>query len=43
MEVMKGAIAHELVGHRAAELAGKTHPNIVLDRQALEQQDLLRN
>ena len=24
---MKGAIAHEIIGHRAAELAGKTHPN----------------
>lgn len=27
---MKGAIAHEIVGHRAAELAGKVNPNILL-------------
>jgi hypothetical protein len=28
---MKGAIAHEIVGHRAAELAGKANPNILLE------------
>lgn len=28
---MKGAIAHEVVGHRAAELRGKTHPDPLLE------------
>ncbi|ODT76141.1 hypothetical protein ABS71_03740 [bacterium SCN 62-11] len=28
---MKGCIAHELKGHRAAALAGKTHPNPILE------------
>lgn len=28
---MHGAIAHELIGHRKAALAGKTHPNEVLE------------
>lgn len=27
----KGAIAHELEGHRAAALVGKTHSNLVLE------------
>ena len=28
---MKGCLAHELKGHRAAALAGKTHPNPILE------------
>lgn len=28
---MHGAIAHELIGHRKAALAGKTHPDEVLE------------
>ncbi len=28
---MRGAIAHEVVGHRAAEFANMTHPNAVLE------------
>ncbi len=28
---MKGAIAHEIVGHREAELAGKTQDNSILE------------
>lgn len=27
----RGALAHEIVGHRAAELAGMTHTNIILE------------